>query len=81
MCPKEHRNARNRARRAAMSPEQRALLNKRRRELYATQNAPKKSAKMLQMTPKDTAQSTGLAIILISLHQIYHSSIRYLLYQ
>jgi hypothetical protein len=81
MCPKEHRNARNRARRAAMSLEQRALLNKRWRELYATQNAPKKSAKMLQMTPKDTAQSIGLAIILISLHQIYHSSIRYLLYQ
>ena len=41
-----------------MSPEQRALLNKRRCELYAT----KKSAKMLQKTPKKTVQSTCMVI-------------------
>jgi hypothetical protein len=50
-----------------MSPQQKALLNKRRRELYATKNAPKKSAKMLQMTSKETAQLTGMVIILIDL--------------
>ena len=63
MCPKECKCDRDRARNAAISPEQRALLNKRRRELYA----PKKSAKMIQMTPKETAQSTGMVIKLISL--------------
>jgi hypothetical protein len=50
-----------------MSPEQRALLNKRRRELYAQENASKNSVKILQMTPKETSQSTGKAIIVISL--------------
>jgi hypothetical protein len=51
-----------------MSPEQKALLNKRRRELYAAKNAQKKSANVLQMTPNDTTESTGVVIILISLH-------------
>jgi hypothetical protein len=64
-CQKERKRDRDRARNAAMSPEQRALLNKRRRELYAM----KRSAKMLQMTSKETAQSTGMVIILIYLHQ------------
>jgi hypothetical protein len=51
-----------------MSREQKALLNKRRRELYAAKNAQKKSAKVLQMTPNDTVESTGVVIKLISLH-------------
>ena len=34
-CPKERKRDRDRAQKATMSPEQRALLNKRRRELYA----------------------------------------------
>jgi len=66
-CPKERKRDRDRARKAAMSPEQRALLNKRRHELYAQKNASEKSAKMLQMTPKETCQSTGIANLLISL--------------
>ena len=42
MCPNERKRDRDRARYAAMSTEQRALQNKRRRELYATKNTPKK---------------------------------------
>ena len=34
-CPRERKRDRDRARKVAMSPEQRALLNKRQRELYA----------------------------------------------
>jgi hypothetical protein len=67
MCPKERRRDRDRARKAAMPPQQRALLNKRQRELYAQKKASKKSAKMLQMTLKETSQSTGIEIILNSL--------------
>ena len=66
-CPKERKHDRDRARKATMSLEKRALLNKRRRELYAQKKASKKYAKMLQMTPKETSQSIGIAIILISL--------------
>ena len=80
MCPKECKCDRDRARNAAISPEQRALLNKRRRELYAMKNAPKKSAKMLQMTPKETAQSTGMVIKLISLRRKFCGAVGYLLY-
>jgi len=66
MCPNERKRDRDRARYAAMSTEQRALQNKRRRELYATKNTPKNIGMMLQMTPKETAQPTGVQIILIS---------------
>ncbi|XP_066315910.1 uncharacterized protein [Miscanthus floridulus] len=52
-CPKERKHDRDRARKATMSLEERTLLNKRRRELYA-QKRHKKYAKMLQMTPKET---------------------------
>ncbi|XP_002448248.2 uncharacterized protein LOC8055924 isoform X2 [Sorghum bicolor] len=48
-CPKERKREVERARRAAMSPEQKALLNKRRRDLYAQKNAARK----LQMTPQE----------------------------
>ncbi|XP_021320662.1 uncharacterized protein LOC8073270 isoform X2 [Sorghum bicolor] len=48
-CPKERMRELHRARRAAMSPEQKALLNKRRRDLYAQKNAARK----LQMTPQE----------------------------
>ena len=68
-CPKERKRDRDRAQKAAMSLEQRALLNKRRRKLYAQKNASEKFAKMLQMTPKETSQSSGIAIILICLQQ------------
>ena len=47
MCPKERKRELDRARRAALSPEQKALINKRRRDLYAAKNAARK----LQMTP------------------------------
>jgi hypothetical protein len=80
-CPKQRKRDRDRARKAAMSSEQRALLNKRRRELYAQENASKKSAKILQMTPKETFQSTGIAIIVISLHKKFRGVVGYLLYQ
>jgi hypothetical protein len=36
-----------------MSPEQKALINKRRHELYAVKNAPKHAARKLQMTPQE----------------------------
>ena len=49
MCPKERKRELDRARRAAMSHEQKALINKRRRDLYAQKNATKK----LQMTPQE----------------------------
>ena len=44
-CPKE-RNKRelDRARRAALSPEQKAIINKRRRDLYAAKKGSKKTA-------------------------------------
>jgi len=64
MCPKEHKRDRDRAWKAAMPPEQRALLNKRRRELYAQKNLSKKSTVQLQMTPNVTFLTTGIAIIL-----------------
>ena len=48
-CPKEHKRELDRARQAALSPEQKALINKRWRDLYATQNAARK----LQMTPQE----------------------------
>ena len=63
MCPNERKRDQDRARYATMSTEQRALQNKRRHELYATKN----TGMMLQMTPKETAQPTGVQIILISL--------------
>jgi len=66
ICPNECKRDRDRARYAAMSNEQRALQNKRRRELYAIKNTPKNTGMMLQMTPKETAQPTGVQIILIS---------------
>ena len=49
MCPKERKHELNRARWAALSPEQKALINKRRRDLYAANNAARK----LQMTPQE----------------------------
>ena len=49
MCPKERKRELDRARRVTMSPEQKALINKRRRDLYAIQNAARK----LQMTPQE----------------------------
>jgi len=48
-CPKERKREVERAQRAAMSPEQKALLNKRRRDLYAQKN----TARKLQMTPQE----------------------------
>jgi hypothetical protein len=48
-CSKERKRELDRARRAAMSPEQKAQINKRRRELYAAKNAARK----LQMTPQE----------------------------
>ena len=48
MCPKERKRELDRARRAALSPEQKALINKRRRDLYAAKNAARK----LKMTPQ-----------------------------
>jgi hypothetical protein len=48
-CPKERKRQLDRARRAAMSPEQKALINKRRHESYAAKNASRK----LQMTPQE----------------------------
>ena len=50
MCPKE-RNKRELdiARWAALSPKQKALINKRRRDLYVVKNAARK----LQMTPQE----------------------------
>jgi hypothetical protein len=68
----EHENA-------AMSPQQRALLNKRKHEMYAKKNDKKKFAKMLEMTPKEIAQSTGMIIQLISLQQKYRDAVGYLL--
>ena len=38
-CPKEHKHELDRARWAALSPEQKALINKRRRDLYAAKYA------------------------------------------
>ena len=64
-----------------MSTEQRALQNKRRHQLYATKNTPKNTGMMLQMTPKETAQSTGMVIKLISLRRKYRGAVGYLLYQ
>ena len=48
-CPKECKRELDRARQAALSPEQKALINKRRRDLYAAKNAARK----LQMTPQE----------------------------
>ena len=48
-CPKERKRELDRARRAALSPKQKALINKRRRDLYAAKNAARK----LQMTPQE----------------------------
>ena len=62
---KERKRDYDRARNAATSPEQRALLNKRRRESYAS----KKTAKKLEMAPKENAQSTGMVIKLIYLER------------
>jgi hypothetical protein len=41
MCPKERRREQDRARRAVMSPEQKAQINKRRRELYVEKKHPR----------------------------------------
>ena len=49
MCPKEHKRELDRARWAALSPKQKALINKRRRDLYVAKNAARK----LQMTPQE----------------------------
>ena len=49
MCPKEHKRELDRARWAALSPKQKALINKRRRDLYAAKNAARKP----QMTPQE----------------------------
>jgi hypothetical protein len=48
-CPEMHKRELDRAKRAAMSPEQKALLNKRQRDLYAQKNATRK----LQMIPQE----------------------------
>ena len=48
-CPKERKRELDKARRAAMSPKQKALINKRRRELYAAKN----TARKLQMNPQE----------------------------
>ena len=49
MCPKERKCELDRTRRVAMSPGQKALINKRRRDLYAAKNA----ARTLQITPQE----------------------------
>ena len=41
-CPKERKRELDKARRAAMSPKQKALINKRRRELYAAKKCTQK---------------------------------------
>jgi len=51
--PKERKRELDRARRVTMSPEQKALINKRRRELYVAKNAHKNTARKLQMTPQE----------------------------
>ena len=83
MCRKERKRDRDRARKAAMPPEQRALLNKRRRELYAQKNPSKKPTVQLQMTPNVTSLTTGIAIILRSslCNKNFYVIIVYLLYQ
>ena len=48
-CPKERKRELDRARQATLSPEQKALINKRRRDLYVAKNAARK----LQMTPQE----------------------------
>ena len=80
MCPNERKCDRDRARYTAMFTEQRALQNKRRRELYATKNTQKNTGMMLQMTPKETAESTGMIIKLISLQRKFCGAVGYLLY-
>ncbi|CAO2152164.1 unnamed protein product, partial [Urochloa humidicola] len=45
------RRERDRARRTAMSPVQKELINKKRREQYAAKTATKKAAKQLRFTP------------------------------
>ncbi|CAN6251993.1 unnamed protein product [Urochloa humidicola] len=57
---KELRLQRDRARRAAMSPEKIALINKRRRDEYAAKNAPKKAAKQQMMLQKNS-EITGIS--------------------
>ena len=52
-CPKEHKRELDRAQRAALSPEQKTLINKRRCDLYAAKNAHKNVARKLQMTPQE----------------------------
>ena len=42
-CPKARKRELDRARRAALSPEQKALINKRRRDLYAVKKCSKKA--------------------------------------
>jgi hypothetical protein len=49
MCPKERKRELDRARWAALSPEQKALINKRRHDLRAAKN----TARKLQMTPQE----------------------------
>jgi len=48
-CPKERKRELDRARWAALSPEQKALINKRRRDFFVAKNAARK----LQMTPQE----------------------------
>jgi hypothetical protein len=48
-CSKQRKRELDRARRAALSPEQMALINKRWRDLYAAKN----TARKLQMTPQE----------------------------
>jgi hypothetical protein len=48
-CPKKHKRELDRARRAVISPEQKALLNKRRCDMYAQKNVARK----LQMTSQE----------------------------
>ncbi|CAN6328721.1 unnamed protein product [Urochloa humidicola] len=52
------RRERDRARRAAMSPEQRALINKKRRDQYAVKNSSKKVAKELQFSHDTSVANT-----------------------
>jgi hypothetical protein len=49
MCPKERKRELDRARQAALSPEQKALINKRRHDLRAAKNTERK----LQMMPQE----------------------------
>jgi hypothetical protein len=49
MCPKKRKRELDRARQAVLSPEQKALINKRRRDLRAAKN----TARKLQMTPQE----------------------------